>query len=366
MAEELFLQNLCEEVSDMVAGSEARVSGESFSTIVSDFPALFSPTMGSANCAPCEIELSDPTPVLPQTYRCAPPKLGTLKKMVNELLEQGVVRPSRSPYASPAFLVPKNGGGFRLIVDYRKVNAKVIFDSYPMPTIEQAFEQFGGAAVFTVLDLNSAYYQITPSCKSRSVTAFCKPFGLFEFKTTLRISVGCQSLSRVMDELFSDLKGDYVLNFRDDLVVFSPSATEHVGHLRTVLRRLQSAGFTLNPDKDTFGGTEIKYLGHKLLSRGIVILPDRVAAIKSYPRPTNLQALRLLGMVGLYARFIPDFSRRADALRGLKKKGVRFVWGNEHQMAFESLKLALSEAPVLQIPDFNKEFVLVTDSSDLA
>ena len=88
-------------------------------------------------------------------------------KMVNELLEQGIVRPSKSPYASPAFLVRKSGGGFRLVVDYRKVNAKVIFDSYPMPTIEQVFDQFGGTAVFTVLDLNSAYYQIPLSFKSR-------------------------------------------------------------------------------------------------------------------------------------------------------------------------------------------------------
>jgi hypothetical protein len=78
--------------------------------------------------------------------------------MVNELLEQGVIRPSKSPYATPAFLVPKSGGGFRMVVDYRKVNSRIVFDSYPMPTIDQAFEQFGGAVVFSMLDLNSAYY----------------------------------------------------------------------------------------------------------------------------------------------------------------------------------------------------------------
>lgn len=133
------------------------------------------------------------------------------------------MRPSKSPYASPAFLVPKSGGEFRLVVDYRKVNAKIVFDSYPMPTVEQAFEQFGGAAVFTVLDLNSAYYQIPLSRNSRRVTAFCTPFGLFEFnKLPMGISVGCQVLSRVMDELFADLKGRYVFNFLDDLVVYSP------------------------------------------------------------------------------------------------------------------------------------------------
>jgi hypothetical protein len=140
--------------------------------------------------------------------------------MVSDLLEQGVIRPSKSPYASPAFLVPKSGGDFRMVVDYRKVNAKVVFDSYPMPTIEQAFEQFGGAVVFSVLGLNSAYYQIPLSQRNRRVTAFCTPFGLFEFnELPMGISVGCQGLSRVVDELFADLKGKYVFNFLDDLVV---------------------------------------------------------------------------------------------------------------------------------------------------
>jgi len=101
-----------------------------------------------------------------------------------------------------------------MVVDYRKVNSKVVFDSYPIPTIDQAFEHFGGAVVFSVFDLNSAYYQIPLSFKSRRVTAFCTPFGLFEFnKLPMGISVGCQGLSRVIDELFADLKGQYVFNF---------------------------------------------------------------------------------------------------------------------------------------------------------
>jgi hypothetical protein len=112
--------------------------------------------------------------------------------MVNQLLEQGVVRPSKSPYVSPAFLVAKKDGGFQLVVDYRKINSKIVFDSYPMPTIEQALDQFGGATIFSVLDLNSAYYQIPLCEESPRVTAFCTPFGLFEFnKLPMWISVGC-------------------------------------------------------------------------------------------------------------------------------------------------------------------------------
>jgi hypothetical protein len=146
-----------------------------------------------------------------------------------------------------------------MVVEYRKVNPKIVFDSYPMPNIDQAFEQLGGAVIFSVFDLNSTYYQISLSVRSRRITAFCTPFGLFEFnKLPMGISVGSQGLSRVIDELFADLKGNGVFNFLDDLVVYSASVEEHLSHVREVLRRLQEAGFTLNPDKVTLGATEIK------------------------------------------------------------------------------------------------------------
>ena len=362
-----FLQNLVGQLSEVSiqGGTGSRVNFESLAV---EFPGLFSSVLGTAVCAPYEIELLDAVPVRSPPYRCAPPKAAIFKRMVNELLEQGVVRPSKSPYASPAFLVPKRDGGYRMVVDYRKVNTKVVFDSYPMPTIEQALDQFGGAVVFSVLDLNSAYYQIPLSRRSRCVTAFCTPFGLFEFnKLPMGISVGCQGLSRVIDELFSDLKGECVFNFVDDLVVYSASMEEHHKHVREVLHRLQRGGFTLNPDKVVFGASEIKYLGHLISSRGVSVLPDRIKTIQQYPPPNNLRALRrFMGMVGFYARFIPGYSDIAAALHSLKRKGVTWVWGQEQQKAFEELKHALCEAPVLQIPNFSRDFVLTTDASDVA
>ena len=117
-----------------------------------------------------------------------------------------------------------------------------------MPTIEQAFEQFGGAAELTVLDLNSAYYQIPLSFKSRRVTAFCTLLASLSLTSYLWGSVWVVVLSRVIDELFTDLKGRYVFNFLHDLVVYSPSAEERVVHVRELLGRLQTADFTLNPD----------------------------------------------------------------------------------------------------------------------
>ena len=221
---------------------------------------------------------------------------------MNELLEQGAVRPSKSQYASPEFFIPKNSSGFRYVVDHRKVNSKIIFDSYPLPNIHQALEQFSGALVFSVLDLNSAYFQIPLNPRSHRVTAFCTSFVLFEFnKLPMGISVGNQGLSRVMDEMFADLKNDFVFIYPDDLLIYSRSVEGHSKHVCIVLDRL-------NFDKVTIAATEIKYVGYLFSSKGISVLPDRVVVIRSYPRPNNLRALRrFLGMVGIYARFIPEF-----------------------------------------------------------
>jgi hypothetical protein len=237
-----------------------------------------------------------------------------------------------------------------------------------LPTIDQAFEQFAGAKVFSVLDLNSAYFQNPLSGKSRRITAFCTPFGLYECnKLPMGISIGSQGLSRVLDQLFADIKGKLMFNFLDDPVVYSKSLAEHAVHVREILGRLQEAGFTLNSDKITFAAREIKYLGHLVSSQGIKVLPDRITTFLNFPRPQNLRSVRrFVGMVGFYASFIPEYSRHAEPPHALKRKGAQFLWSREQQESFDHLKQALCQAPVLQMPDFTKDFVLCTDASDFA
>jgi hypothetical protein len=179
----------------------------------------------------------------------------------------------------------------------------------------------------------------------------------------MEIGVGCQGLSKVVDELFADLSGNYVFNFLYGLVAYSKSTKEHRFHLREVLWRLEKAGFTLNPEKIALGTSEIKYLDYLISSIGIKLLPERVV-IQPYPRSRNLRGLRrFIGMVGFYARFIPTYSSIAAPLHVLKRKRVGFVWEGEHQR-FDLLKQASCEAPVFQIPYFRKHFFLVTDASD--
>jgi hypothetical protein len=332
------------------------------------FPALFSDKLGTVKGMTCHLDLTDHIPVRSRQYKCSPPRLQKLREIVHDLLEKGAVKQSYSQDASPAFLVPKPSGDQRMVVHYRLVNKNIVFDAFPMRNVDCAFVNFAKAKVFSVVDLNPAYYQIPLSAKSRKVTAFCTPFGLFEFiKLPMRISVGCQVLSRVVDSLFGDLKHKFVYNFMDDLVVYSNSPEEHVQHLREVFTRLEKAGFTLNPKKLRLAQEQIPFLGHLVSSQGIAILPERVEAIKSFPPPKNLKAVRrFLGMVGFYGRFIERFSHVAEPLHSLTRKGVKFIWGQAQQLAFQQLQHALVTPPMLQIPDFSKSFALMCDASDIA
>jgi hypothetical protein len=182
---------------------------------------LFSDELGTVKDMVCHLDLVDSTLVRSRPYPCSPPRLRIFREIVQDFIDKGVVVKSFSQYDSPAFLVPKPNGGHRMVVDYRLLNKKVVFDAFPMPTVEHAFANFTDAKIFCVLDLNSAYYQIPLSGKSRKATAFCTTFGLFEFKKLpMGISVGCQVLSRVIDALFGDVKQKFVYNFMDDLVVY--------------------------------------------------------------------------------------------------------------------------------------------------
>jgi hypothetical protein len=129
----------------------------------------------------CHLDLSDNIPVRLRPYQCSPPRLKLLWEIVQDLLDKGVFRKSYSQYANPAFLFPKHSGGQRMVVDYRRLNKKIVFNAFPIPNVESAPAHFEKATIFSLLDLNSAYYQIPLSTKSRKVTAFCTPFVLFEF-----------------------------------------------------------------------------------------------------------------------------------------------------------------------------------------
>ena len=337
--------------------------------LVSAFPQTITKRLGRTNLVQYHIRVNSDKVIRSRPYQYAPPKLSELKTHITGLLEKGVIRPSDSQYASPAFLVPKKGGKTRMVVDYRGINSILDLEATPMPTIESAFQHLGQARWFSLLDLNQAYNQIPLDEASKKYTAFVVPWAQYEFNfLPFGLASGSMVLTSLIDKIFGDIKYGYVLNFFDDVCVYSNGSFEdHLIKVREVIGRLEHAGLTINPEKITIAANHIQFLGHTFSNQKVTIHPERTSPIDKYPTPKNLkQLLRFLGMTAFYARFIKDFALISQPLNHLKRKGVKFNWGPEQQKAFEQLKQALVSTPVLKMPDFNKRFVLHTDASGTA
>lgn len=337
-------------------------------SLMNQFPDVLTKELGKTDKGVCELKLTDTIPCRTGPYMLAPPKLTILRQHIQELLKDGVVVPTNSDYSSPCFLVPKKDGGQRLVVDYRKVNAKIVFDTFPLPTIESALMTFGQAKYFTILDLNSAYHQIPLTKESQRYTAFATPFGTYAYtRLPFGLTIGSQVLSRILANLFSDMSWEFLFLYLDDLLVFSNSFEEHMAHVQLVLERLRFAKFTVNPDKVSFCVPEIQYLGYLISSSGVRVNPDRIKPILEFPVPTSLRQLkRFLGMIGFYSRFIAKLSDISEPLNALKRKGVKFKWTDIHSAAFNQLKTCLCNPPVLHSPNFQHQFILQTDASEKA
>jgi hypothetical protein len=181
------------------------------------------------------------------------------------------------------------------------------------------------------------------------------------------IGTGTQVLTRLLDKAFSDIKFKYVFLYLDDLVIYSDSFDEHLYHLEEVFTRLRNAGLTVNPSKVKFATTQFSFLGHIISSSGVSVDPDRTKSIRDFPTPRDVKGIaRFIGMVSFFHKFIPHFAERASPFNLLRKKDTPFVWGSEQQYAFQDLKLAIINPPVLCMADFSRRFILQTDASSLA
>ena len=283
------------------------------------------------------------------------------------MLEAKVIRPSTSPWASPIVLVPKKDGGVRFCVDYRKLNAKASFDAYPMPRVEEMFESIGAAKVISTLDLAKGYWQIPMSRSSREKTAFATPFGLFEFEVMpFGLHNAPATFQRLMNHILRDCQS-FARAYIDDIVIFSQSWEEHLGHLGEVFRRLAEAGLRVKLAKCQFGCVKAHYLGHLIGQGKIEPEEGKVTAVRDYPTPVTKRDVRaFLGLVGYYRRFVPHFAEISAPLANLTKKREpdKVRWNQECETSFKNLKDALLQKPVLGVADPTKPFVLQTDASN--
>jgi hypothetical protein len=313
------------------------------SELLRDFSQVFTRKLSFTTLLEYDIQLTDTIPVRSSPYRFSPPKMNVLRRQIQEMLDKVIIRYSVSPYSSHIFLVPKGETDFRPVVDYRALNVKIVIESIPLPDIHSCFHWFTRATVFSTLDINSAYYQIPLSEGSRQCSVFATDWNLFEFcRVPFGIATGAQVLTRLIDKIFSDVKFKFVYHYLDELVVLRSSFDEYIFHLSEVFSRLQSAGLTVNPAKVKFDSRHLSFLGHLIYPAGITIDPTRTMAIRDFPAPKDAKGVaRFIGVVNLFHKCIPDLLRRAASLNDLRKKGVRFKWGQDQQAAFSDFKMCV-------------------------
>ena len=333
--------------------------------------------LGCTNLLEHEIPLLDEVPLRQRFRRVPPSDYDAVKAHINQLLEAQVIRESCSPYASPIVLVKKKDGSLRMCVDYRQLNSKTRRDAFPLPRIDESLDALSGSQWFSTLDLASGYNQVPVAEKDKPKTAFCTPFGLFEFN---RMPFGlCNApgtFQRLMERIFGAQHFQTLLLYLDDVIVFSSSVDEHLVRLEAVLSRLQQEQLKVKLEKCCFFQTEVNYLGHVISNEGVATDPKKISAVKEWPRPSSVKDLSsFLGFCGYYRRYVDGFAKIAAPLNRLKaeltdphtkrpsRKLIGELWSDLCEKSFQDLKSRLISAPVLAYANFSLPFILEVDAS---
>lgn len=344
-------------------------------------------------CAPeleLDLKLLDKEPVQ-QPYRRLPPPLYTeVKDYILDLLNKGWIKKSDSNYSSPMVAVRKRDNSLRLCIDYRALNQKTLASQRPIPRIQETLDQLMGNRWFSCLDQGKAYHQgfVKPEC--RPLTAFITPWSLYEW---VRIPFGLSqcpgAFQSFMEEVLWDLRDKTCIPYLDDVLVYSPNFESHLEAVRAVLRRLGEKGIKLKPRKCVLFRNEVRFLGQLVGESGHKMDPADLEAVVSLKeqRPKTVGEVRhLVGLLGYFRKYIPDFSRRAKPLYELltkqedqqPKKGRQkaktsqgqasskqpVTWTEIHQTRLEELIDVLTSPQVMAFPDFSAPFILHTDASN--
>jgi hypothetical protein len=314
------------------------------------------------------ITLDTDVPVYTPQYKVPHNMKPAVKENIDKFFKMGIIQYSKSPYNSPTLIVKKKDGGTRLCVDFRKLNEHVVTDRHPLPRIDQILEELGGAQFFTALDLLHGFYNLKIRPEDRPKTAFSTSDGHYEF---VRLPMGLKNspsiFQRTMNMVLQELLGEYAFIYIDDIVIYSKTAEDHLQHIAKILQRLQKHGLRVKFSKCQLFKSEIEYLGYLVGKDGLKVNPAKIKAINEFPTPKDVKGIQaFLGVVGYFRQFIPDYATIARPLYLLLKKEVKFSWGEEQAQALQAFKKALTTAPVLAFPDFEKEFILTTDASGYA
>lgn len=331
--------------------------------LISTFPSLFHDVPSCTTVLKHDIDVGNAIPVKQHPYRVNALKRSVMKTEVEYLIENGLAKPSCSPWSSPCLLVTKSDGTARFCTDYRKVNALTVPDCFPLPRMEDCVDTLGSAKFVSKLDLLKGYWQVPLTARASDISAFVTPDDFMQYSV---MAFGMRNAPSTFQRLINIvLAGVSNCNaYLDDLVIYSTDWSEHISTLREVFSRLKNASLTLNLAKCDFGQATITYLGREVGQGQVRPIEAKVSAITEFPVPASRKELRrFLGMAGYYRNFCKNFSTVVSPLTSLLSPSRVFLWSDECQDAFENVKALLCSVPVLAAPVYDKTFKLEIDAS---
>ncbi|GKC26263.1 putative reverse transcriptase domain-containing protein [Tanacetum coccineum] len=338
-------------------------------SIVQDFPEVFPedlPGLPPTRQVEFQIDLvPGAAPVARAPYRLAPSEMKELSEQLKELSDKGFIRPSSSPWGAPVLFVKKKDGSFRMCIDYRELNKLTVKNRYPLPRIDDLFDQLQGSSVYSKIDLRSGYHQLRVREEDIPKTAFRTRYGHYEFQV---MPFGLTNAPAVFMDLMNRVCKPYldkfVIVFIDDILIYSKSKQEHEEHLKIILELLKKEELYAKFSKCEFWISKVQFLGHVIDSEGIHVDPAKIEAIKDWTSPKSPTEIRqFLGLAGYYRRFIEGFSKIAKPMTKLTQKKVKFEWGDKQEAAFQLLKQKLCSAPILALPEGSEDFIAYCDAS---
>ena len=327
----------------------------------------------------CTINTTDDIPVHQRVYPYPAAYTEEVNKQIKKLLEDGIIRPSRSAWTAPVWVVPKKTDAsgekkFRMVIDYRKINEKTTSDRYPMPEISYVIDQLKGQKYFSTLDLASGFHQIKMKDDDIQKTAFSINNGKYEFtRMPFGLKNAPATFQRAIDDVLREHIGKICYVYIDDVIVFGKTLEEHLVNLNIILNTLNRANFKIQLDKSEFLHSDVEFLGYIISSEGIKPNHKKIEVIRKFPEPKTIKDLKsFLGMMSYYRRFVKDFAKIAKPLTNLLRgernpmSSKKIYLCDTEKQCFNKMKNILSSSDVLIYPDYEKPFLLTTDASDFA
>ncbi|WZZ03296.1 hypothetical protein YC2023_089217 [Brassica napus] len=298
-------------------------------------------------------------------YRTNPVETKELQKQIGDLLEKGYIRESLSPCAVPVLLVPKKDGSWRMCVDCRAINNITVKYRHPIPRLDEMLDELHGSCVFSKIDLKSGYHQIRMKEGDELKTAFKTKLGLYEWLVMpFGLTNAPSAFMCLMNHVLRSFIGNFVVVYFDDILVYNKNLEDHKMHLKSVLEVLRKEKHFANLGKCSFGTDHVVFLGFVVGADGLRVDEEKIKAIRDWPSPSTVGEVRSFhGLAGFYRRFVPDFSSISAPLTEVIKKNAGFKWEQAQEKAFQMLKVKLTHAPLLVLPDFSKTFEIECDAS---